>query len=220
MLRICALSLLVAAAFAQDGYLRIINGVAGGPEVDIYADKVKIFSNVGYMNITNYTKFAAKFYRVEARVAGESTVLATTTFVLSEGEDFTLAVVGNGTNQKSIKLDRLIDDWSQPPLATTQLNFIHLSYNAGPVNVLVNGSITYPSVAYGESTDYIETDADVYQIMVTEDNGGKLILGPIEWNFANEQVFSIVAFGNVGDPNYPLQAVIVLDASFQTTEEH
>eukprot|EP01116_Phalansterium_solitarium_P013690 TRINITY_DN31092_c0_g1_i1.p1 TRINITY_DN31092_c0_g1~~TRINITY_DN31092_c0_g1_i1.p1 ORF type:complete len:220 (+),score=88.36 TRINITY_DN31092_c0_g1_i1:106-765(+) len=210
-----ALAFLAVACAQGYGNLRFIHGIAGGPSFDIYADKIKILSGIQYGNITSYQKTLAKFYHVEARVAGSDKTVASTTFVISSGEYFTVSIGGSVNSTKSFSLIRNVDDFSAPPIGTTQLHFVHLSYNAGPVDVLVNGSTLFQGVAYGVSSDYIETNAAVYSVTVVALDTGKTIIGPLVYNFASEKDFSVIAIGNVGsNDDYPVQGVITLDGSF------
>ncbi len=96
-----------------------------------------------------------------------------------------------------------------PPPAplTVDIQVLHASFDAPPVNVLVDGSAALTDVDYLDGSGRIVLDEGTYSIAVEGilPGGNATVIGPVDLTFAGDTIYTIVAVGDVAN----IQPVVV-----------
>jgi hypothetical protein len=130
-------------------------------------------TDVKFGAITNYLEFAPAEYLIEIVPTGTTTVAISGTFTLDPAMEYTLAAIGDGTNQP-LELFALVDDNSQPMTGTARLRVSHFAPFASTgteVDICTETGSVVPGLAgvpYKGFTDpYLELPAGLYDLKVT-----------------------------------------------------
>jgi len=88
---------------------------------------------------------------------------------------------------------------SSAPQASPQIQVLHASPDAPAVNVLVNGTVAFPNLDYGQGTGYTTLNSGSYAIEVQAQTPGTptTVIGPSSLTFAANTIYTIVAEGPV-----------------------
>lgn len=93
--------------------------------------------------------------------------------------------------------------------ATVPFNIqvLHASPDAPPVNVLVDGAEVLSNVDYKTGSGYLSLDAGTYSIQVDGviPGGNATVIGPVPINFAGDNTYTVAAVGDVAN----IEAVIL-----------
>ena len=99
---------------------------------------------------------------------------------------------------------------------TFDIQVLHGSADAPPVNVLVDGAAVLENVDYKVGSGQLELDAGSYTIEVEAilPGGNASVIGPVTLDFAADTVYTIAAVGSVAsiDPDTALQPVVFSQA--------
>lgn len=89
-------------------------------------------------------------------------------------------------------------------VGTGFIRVIHASPHTPSVNVRVDGNDIIQSLAYSESSDYVELRSGKHEIALIEENGN-MILGPVNVEVSNSVYNTIIAMGLAnGEPKIKL----------------
>ena len=94
-----------------------------------------------------------------------------------------------------------------PPTPTASIQVLHASFDAPPVNVLVNGSAALTGVDYKVGSGRLEINEGTYSIAVEGilPGGNATVIGPVDLTFDADTIYTIVAVGDVAN----IQPVVV-----------
>ena len=94
-----------------------------------------------------------------------------------------------------------------PPPLTADIQVLHASFDAPPVNVLVDGSAALTDVDYKQGSGRVVLDEGTYSIAVEGilPGGNATVIGPVDLTFNGNTIYTIVAVGDVAN----IQPVIV-----------
>ncbi len=94
-----------------------------------------------------------------------------------------------------------------PPPLTADIQVLHASFDAPPVNVLVNGAAALTDVDYKDGSGRIVLDEGTYTIAVEGilPGGNATVIGPVDVPLAGNTIYTVVAVGDVAN----IQPVIV-----------
>lgn len=194
-----------------DSYIRTFHAAPNTPAVDVYANDIRIASNLRFKGFTDYIKMRPGKYRIKVfRRGTKNNPLISREITIPKKKIFTLAVAGMIPN---IVL-KVIEDPVEPlTRGKAKVRFSHLSPGAPAVDItLPNGNIIFKNVSYGEVTKYNEISPGVYNFEVRIAGTDKKILLLPNTRFGPNKFYTIYAVGLVnGKPG--LQAVIPLDGN-------
>jgi hypothetical protein len=143
--------------------VRFVHASPDAPAVDIaVAGGPVLFSNVSFTEVENGLTVPAGTYDLEVRLAGTSTVvLPLPDIELEEGFAYTAVATGLAFGSPALGALLLTD-----VVAPAEVRVIHASPDAPAVDILVNGAVAIPSLAFREATDYVALPEGSYDIGV------------------------------------------------------
>jgi len=141
-------------------------------------------------------------------VLPNDTVAISDTFALGAGIDYTVAAIGDGTNQ-DLELLALVDDNTAPASGEGKVRIAHLApftdtLAATTVDVRTDaGAVVVDDVQYKEYTDpYLSLPAGVYDLKLTTPDGATDLLDISPVLLADGEIVSVFALGDI--VNQPL----------------
>ena len=147
---------------------------------------------------------------VEVVLPGD-TVAISDTFTLNAGVDYTVAAIGDITNQ-DLELLALLDDNTAPTSGEGKVRVAHLApFDAVLANTIVDvrtedGTLVVDNVPYKGYTDpYLSLPAGLYDLKLTTPDGATDLLDIPPFLLADGQILSVYAIGDI--TNQPLDVL-------------
>ena len=209
-------TLLIVNAVNCDAQVRIVHGVANGPNVDVYIENERVASNVPYGAISNYLSVNdGNNVDFEIRAAGASDALVTDSIDLDNNEYYTIVVGGLLTNTQDFPLELITftDSDSKPNNGESRIRFIHASAGSPDVDFITDNDVLFGDVSYSNNgrPEYDSIDSGVTSVQVNLQGSSTVVVGPVNFDFTEESVYTIFALGIPNDVTSPLSALIVED---------
>jgi hypothetical protein len=178
------------AVSAGAARLFVLHGAAAAPQVDVF--------------VTGPAEVTAGDYQIRVTAAGDSSavVFDSGTVTLTDGDDLTIAAVPNTSGGAApISLVALNGAGSLEILdvnTPTSLQVIHASPDAPAVDIVVNGGVLVPGLAFPDATGFVETPGDTYNVAVTvAGNPGAVAIGPVDLDLTPGVRYSVFAVGEL-----------------------
>jgi hypothetical protein len=182
------------AVSAGAARLFVLHGAAAAPQVDVFVTApgadLAASAPVGtfsFKEIIGPAEVTAGDYQIRVTAAGDSSavVFDSGTVTLTDGDDLTIAAVPNTSGGAApISLVALNGAGSLEILdvnTPTSLQVIHASPDAPAVDIVVNGGVLVPGLAFPDATGFVETPGDTYNVAVTvAGNPGAVAIGPVD----------------------------------------
>jgi len=199
------------AVAAGSARLFVLHGAADAPQVDVFVTApgadLTASAPVGtfaFKETIGPAEVAAGDYQVRVTAAGDpsAVVFDSGTVTLSDGDDLTVTAVPNiSGGSAAISLVALNGVGSLEILdvdTPTSLQVIHASPDAPAVDVVVDGGVLVPSLAFPTATGFVETPAGTYTVAVTvAGNPGAVAIGPVDLDLAAGARYSVLAVGEL-----------------------
>jgi hypothetical protein len=217
-LALAACAMLLVAGSAANGALtsnvRLVHAALGVPlPVDIWVDGSPVQENITYGSVTPYVPLAAGGHAVEVKLSGLGTPVISQTVVLTSGVDLT--IMGLGV-MPAITTTVLMDNNQVANKDTVRL--VHASPGAGPVDVVVTGTLTSTMVselAYKGSSGYLSGLGTGVVTFTVRPTGEITPVMAFTRTMESGTIHTLFLMGaGVGDPLYPLVPVYALDRQF------
>jgi len=162
-----------ASAAAGTGFVRLAHLSPDTPPVDVYLTSVagafapKVFPAVGYGVVSDYLELPVGRYtvamRLQGRPASEAPALSETVNV-EDGKAYTVAGVGKFVD-KSLGLEILVDDLSQPGAGNARVRIVQASVRAPQLDIsLAGGASIADGVKFAQTTPYREVDSGRWSV--------------------------------------------------------
>ena len=190
---------------SNTSYVRFLNVIAGGPNVDVYLDGTLIVSNLAYGMASNYATITSDVnlnHRVVVYQAGiKGNPILQTQLPINRGSVYTAALGGvmPYIGLQSISIQRM-----EIPTQMAIFRFAHLSPNNTAIDVKLNGQKVFTCVPYWNTTSTIGLYTGAYTIELLP--------------CGSQTPFYTMRSTNIGTGAYTLYAIGILDGSppFQT----
>ena len=201
------------AVSAGSARLFLLHGAEPAPQVDVYlttpgAD-LSASAPVGsfaFKETIGPAEVAAGDYQVRVTAAGDpaAVVFDSGTVSLNDGDDFTIAAlpntVGGAAPISLVVLDGSGSAQILDAATPTSLQVVHASPDAPAVDVVVDGSVLVPGLAFPAATGFVEVPPDNYNIAVTvAGNPGAIAIGPVDLDLPAGVRHSILAVGQLAN---------------------
>jgi Domain of unknown function (DUF4397) len=137
----------------------------------------------------------------------------TETVTLSEGVDYTLAAIGNGTLQP-LELLTLIDD-NSVLTGSAKLRIVHAAPFSAITSLtavdvrLQSGTLITGGLIYKNNTGYLDLPGGNYDLRVTLAGTSITAIDPPPILLPNGQVMTVFAIGDGDAANFPLRALVL-----------
>jgi hypothetical protein len=191
--------------------LFVLHGAAGAPQVDVFVTvpnaDLAASAPVGsfsFKETIGPAEVAAGDYQIRVTAAGDpaAVVFDSGTITLNDGNDLTIAAVPNTSGGSApISLVALNGAGSLEILdvnTPTSLQVIHASPDAPAVDIVVDGGVLVPGLAYPDATGFVEVPSDTYNVAVTvAGNPGAIAIGPVDLDLAAGVRYSVFAVGEL-----------------------
>jgi hypothetical protein len=194
----------VTARATQPGmaWLRQLYLSSDSPNVDLYIDGTRTWSNVPYKTISKYVdlKPGAHLYQVRpAGTAPDSPASGQVQATLSADTYYSVAVAGKFQNMRlSVYPD---SPGPNPPSDRWMARFLHATLDVPKVDVVLNGSnILYRNLSFMEASPYLQMPAGSYDIDLRIAGSDKGIFTIRNFNAEGGHIHTIAAAGGIGRP--------------------
>lgn len=195
--------------------LRTVHAAPDAPAVDLtLADGTVLVSNLSFPNATDYASLAPGTYDLQIRVAGTSQVVRDFPDVtLSSGSVLSAFAVGLLSDQ-SLDVLVTVDEATNGSVvldlaeSVSQFRLGHLSTDAGPVDVVVDGRTVASNVTFPTVSAYFTTptrDDVVVRILAA---GTQTQLLTTTADLAPNQAVTVAATGSLADSNIGLTVYV------------
>jgi Domain of unknown function (DUF4397) len=199
-----ALTLAPLTARAEPGsaWLRQVYLSSDSPNVDLYVDGNKAWSDVKYRTISKYLNVVPGAHLYQVRPAGaapDSPPSGQVQATLNADAYYTVMVAGKFENMQL----RVYDDAAgpNPPPDHCMARFVHAALEVPRVDVIVNGSgALYQNISFMEASRYIQMPAGVYDIDLRMAGTQKVIFSVKAFNADGGHIHTLAAAGGIGRP--------------------
>jgi len=149
------------------------------PNVDIYVDGNAALEDVPFRAVSDYLEVPAGPHQFTITEAGNQDNAVFDQEVTLEAEDYTLVAAGELTSEDTdFQVLPLLDDNSDPGGNQARLRAVHVSPDAGAVDVTVSaGAVLFDGVEFTDSA-YVSVEANDYTAQVrpdTMENDGEVV---------------------------------------------
>jgi len=199
------------AVSAGSARLFVLHGAAAAPMVDVFVTApgadLAASAPVGtfsFKETIGPAEVAAGDYQIRVTAAGDpsAVVFDSGTVALNDGDDLTVAAVPSTSGGPApISLVALNGAGSLEILdvnTPTSLQVIHASPDAPAVDIVVDGGVLVPGLAFPNATGFVEVPGSSYNVSVTvAGNPGAIAIGPVDLDLAPGVRYSVFAVGEL-----------------------
>jgi hypothetical protein len=180
--------------------VRVAHLSPDAPNVDVYANGLKVLSNVPFKTVSGYLEVTSGRYRFEVRPAGApatSKAVIDVTTRLGEGLEYTIAATGFLAN---IRGQIFKDDNSAPPAGKIKLLVVHASPDAPRVDVAItNGPVLIRNLRFGQESDELRPAAGTYNLEVRVAGTKQVALALPNVTFEAGKIYTVFAVDRVAN---------------------
>lgn len=199
------------AASPPTGQLRVAYFSPDGPNIDIYVDGARTFSNLPYKSVSAYQPVAAGNHKIEVRAAGAdpaSAALATNTATVGTGSYYTAAAAGKAAGLVAV----LFSDGFAPPAAgKAEVRAIHFAPEVPAVDIaLKGGPVIFSSLGFPSATSYSPVDAGSYDLEFRAAGTDQVLMTARGITLKAGTIASLAGVGGVGRQ---IEVVQIADAA-------
>lgn len=206
---------------AGSARLLVLHGAAAAPQVDVFVTApgadLTASAPVGtfsFKETIGPAEVTAGDYQVRVTPAGDpaAVVYDSGTLTLNDGDDLTLAAVPNTSGgAAAISLAALTGAGSAVFLdvnTPTSFQAVHASPDAPDVDVLVDGDVIVPGLAFPDATGFVEVPGGTYTVAVTvAGNPGAVAIGPVDLDLETGERYSVFAVDELAN----IEALVLSD---------
>lgn len=200
-----------AARTEETSLVRVIHAIPGGLPSDVYADEVKVFSDLEYKAVSDYRNVRDNQVTFKLRTAGQpGEPVAENHETLADGRCYTVVVMP-GERGKAAELKVLSDDKDAPPEGKARVRVVNAAADAGKLEVTLRGR-EKPLVGGLDAAD----DTGYHDVMPTEsalvvrDKNKKRVVAEVhKVAFTSGKNYTLVILGRVAGK--PKAEVLVVE---------
>jgi len=187
-----------------------------GTAVNILINGNTAFEGVEFTDFVPYVDLAAGDYQIDIVPVGASDPAISAMFTLSDGVDYSVFAIGNGTTQP-LELTALVDNNDAPAAGNVKIRVVHTAPFASDLKDtevsirtaggdVVGGLVGVP---YKANSGYLEVPADTYDLKVSSNDGSVNYIDPLPADLPAGAVLTLFAVGDginqdLGILAYPL----------------
>ncbi|WP_135806271.1 DUF4397 domain-containing protein [Halorussus marinus] len=170
-----------AVAASQDGTaeVRVAHMSPDAPAVDVLVDGDAVLEGVEFGAVSDYLELEAGDHEVVIQTSENETVVFEDTITVEADTSYTVAAAGE-VSQDTFAPQIYVDDPEHPSEENASVRLVHVSPDAGPVDVTVEstGAVLYDNATFPNATGYVTVPAGDYTLEVrpaTEGNDGEVL---------------------------------------------
>jgi hypothetical protein len=173
--------------------VRAVHASPDAPLLAFLNGGVTVFSNVPYKANSGYATSASGARKIDLQAFGvTSSSVASKTFTLSGGADYTVIAV-NRFN--AIDIAKLDDNNLLPAVGKVRVRFVNLNVDNGAVDVLANFSKSISNLAYLSASSYQDLDAGTYTFAFNTSNANVVVATTDSLTLETGKVYTVFLFG-------------------------
>ncbi|WP_048602400.1 DUF4397 domain-containing protein [Rubeoparvulum massiliense] len=196
-------------------YLRLLHASPGAPAVDVYANGLKIASNLDYREFTPYLALPTGSYNIQVFPAGRRTnPVLTSNLTVPPNSIQTVAVIDQLPHLRLLPMPEPRME-RRPNLV--HLRFAQLSPNAPAIDLrLSHGATLFRNIHFGQVTPYISLHPGTYTLDLYRAGTNERLLHVPNVHLHGNRFYTVDAIGLVGG-RPPLEVLIPLDGNSYLT---
>ncbi len=180
----------------QRARLRALHASPDGALLAFRNAGTTMFSNVPYKGNSSYVTSVSGSRVLDIVAFGASaSPVASGTFSLSGGEDYTLVAVNRAASIELLKLD---DNNLPSTLSKARVRFVNLSPDVGAVDMLVNFSKTISSLGFKSASAYQEFDTGTYTFVFNATNTSAAVASTAALDLDAGKTYTVFLLGLAG----------------------
>ena len=202
-------SMVVAALFAagcskddnptsppSQARVMVVQASPDAPAVDLRVDGAVVATALAYPNNSGYLTVTSGTRNLKMNATGTSNTLVEANLALAGGANYTVFAC-DSVSQISTLL--LTDNLASPPSGFAHVRFIHLSPNAPPIDIAVQGGpVLIANKAFKEFTDFTAVPATTYNLEARLAGTGTVVLTLDNVVVQAGKIYTVFAKGFVG----------------------
>jgi len=198
------------AASQKKALVRFAQTVPGDQALDLWFGDMKVFSNVGYKQVTPYVEVPAERHDFKLQNTGDTqtNALATNSEGLSAGAHYTLVTERKDSKNATLTLDALQDDLMSPSEGKAKLRVVNTAVGLGKIDMVGPGGKIFSGVGDNSSTSYKEIAPAPGVLEIRRSDRKVDVLRIVNLNLQPGKIYTIFVTGGAGKP---LEAVTVTD---------
>lgn len=151
------------AGNSGEARVRVVHASPDAPPVDVWVNGGLVFEDIAFEEITDFAAVPGGTYNVQVVPSGETEpVVIEADLDLADGTDYTVIATDFLAN---ITATIITADGGAPVAGNAWVRFFHGSPDAPAVDIaLPNGPVLIPSVAFQQSSAYLEVPAGEYDL--------------------------------------------------------
>lgn len=191
--------------------LRVAHMSPDAPAVTVSIDGQQVLTDVSFPDVSEYLTVPAGQHQVRIVEAGTPGNVLYNESVTLEPRTYTLAATGeaSGSSRANTQFGvLLLNDQPAPASGNASVRLAHVSPDAGPVDVTVNGTgeVLFDNVTFSNASEYAEVPAGNYSLSVrraTANNSGPIV-SSFSINATNATAYTVFAAGYVNPGRAPV----------------
>lgn len=173
-----------------------IHASPNAPGVDLLVDNAVVGTNLTFPNSTAYLSVPGGSRNIKVNVTGTSTTVINATLSLDAGASYSVFATDSVSRISPLVL---VDNLTSPASGKAHVRFVHLSPNAPPVDVaLQGGAVVFGNRAFKEATELTPLDAGTYNLEVRLAGTTNVVLPLPNITLQAGKVYTVFARGLVG----------------------
>jgi len=199
------------ASGGQNASIRVAHMSPDAPAVDVTVDGREVLTEVSFPEVSEYLSVPAGQHRVRITEAGSSSNVLYNETATFDARPYTLLASGEVTNGARSSTDfgvSLLADRTAPSSANASIRLAHVSPDAGPVDVTVNGSgrVLFDNISFSNASRYAEVPGGNYTLDIRRATGNNS--GPTVESFdlevSNGTAYTVFTAGYVTPSRAPV----------------
>jgi hypothetical protein len=204
----------VEAARRSNGFTRFVQAIPDVASVDVYANDMRIFTNVAYGSVTAFKELPHADYTFRIRGAGEEMAvpMAMGDEDVDSGRHYTVVATRKAESAKA-KIEVFDDDLVPPAAGSAKIRVINASPDAGELDLFLPGAEKplFSGIDFEKATKYEDIKPMVGRLAVhREDEKTTLIELPIN-SFDAGKVYTVIVLGWAHAAPNATRAIVVED---------
>jgi hypothetical protein len=165
-------------------------------KVDVFVDDQAVLTNFTFGTLTDYLPLAPGAHSVKVAPAGAGAAQAviSANVSLTANTYYTIAAVSQAKGGFDAKV--FTDDVSNPPSGQARVTVVHLSPDAGPVDVAVTGGqVLISNLTFGNASSALEVPAGSYNLEVRKAGTTTVALSLPNTQLQAGMIYTVYAIG-------------------------
>lgn len=198
---------------SDSALIRVVHGSPDAPNVDVYVNGVLLLENVPYQAFSGLLEVGTGAQNIQVNVAGTDTTAIDATLELEESTATTVIATNFVASIEPLVLP---NDRARPEAGTTNVRALHGAPSAPVVDIYVTAvdadleasEPTLSSVAYKQSSPYLNIPAGTYRVRVTLAGTKTVAIDSGAVEFTDQSVFTVIALDATGG-GAPFTAIVI-----------